>query len=155
MSKNKDGENDKKTIENEIEEISENLTQLSKSTKLKDILKKHKSIKNSLSETFEKINLLKTSFESNIESPKEIIDDSTYDKYSKEITEILESDFDQIDIESQIKKYKLLVKKITSCETHLKSKKMEIIDCDKKNKKEKKYDNNSDTSASVSSDEEK
>lgn len=123
-------------VENELDLISEELTKLGKSTKLKDILKKHKTIKTNLNVTSEKLASLKTTFESaivanNVDQQKEIIDDETYDKYSKEITEILETNFDELDLETQVKKYKVLAKKIQCCETFLKSKKMELIDCDK------------------------
>lgn len=121
-------------MQKEIDQISDELVKLSKATKLKDILKKHKNIKNNLNNAQENLNLLKNNFESNdVEKETQMvqIDDDTYEKYSKEILDTFEIDFDKIDIETQIKKYKLLSKKISSCDNYLKTKKMEIINCDK------------------------
>lgn len=136
-------------IESDLESISEELTKLSKATKLKDILKKHKTIKTNLDDVSNKINLIKSSFELANENSKDVIDDETYDKYSKEILDLLETDFDNLDIDTQVKKYKILSKKIMCCDNYLKSKKIEIIDCDKK--QEELNDISSD---SVSSDDE-
>ena len=150
MSKNKTESKDPESrIESDLESISEELTKLSKATKLKDILKKHKTIKTNLDDVSNKINLIKSSFELANENSKDVIDDETYDKYSKEILDLLETDFDNLDIDTQVKKYKILSKKIMCCDNYLKSKKIEIIDCDKK--QEELNDISSD---SVSSDDE-
>lgn len=148
----------KDTIENELSHVSEELIKLSKATKLKDILKKHKTIKTDLDNSTKKLNDLKESFESEQkDSQKENIDDETFDKYSKEIAEMLETNLEDLDLESQIKKFKTLSKKIFVCESYLKSKKMEIIDCDKVpsgNTKLAESELDSCSSNSVSSDEE-
>lgn len=119
-------------IDETLTKISEDLTKLSKSTKLKDILKKHKHIKQELSIVSDQINQSKTLFESEIETSTEIIDDDTYEKYTKDITDVMDLDLDELDLETQIKKYRSVAKKILCCENYIKSKKMDLIDCDKK-----------------------
>ena len=122
-------------LDNKIDEISNELDVLNKSTKLKDILKKHKQIKNNLDDVYGKVKTIKTIFEnidskkdSNKDDNKDIIDDATYDKYTKDINEIIKTINDK-KLENQIAKYKILSKKVIACENYLKSKKMEIIEC--------------------------
>lgn len=123
----------KDDLNDEIESISSEINILSKSTKLKDILKKYKQIKTNLDNINEKVTDIKSNFD-NIDTKKdklekkEIIDDDTYDKYTKEITEAYEK-FDDLSLDEQISGYKSLLRKITTCENYLKSKKMEIIEC--------------------------
>lgn len=120
-------------IEEELELISLELNKLSKSTKLKDILKKHKDIKTHISITTDKIETLEELFESEILEPVEIIDDETYEKYTKEISEIvenMESDIDDLSVELLVKKYRSTTKKILCCEQYLNSKKLEVTYCD-------------------------
>lgn len=166
MSKNKknpkqiysDQTNKSLTIEQELINISEELTTLNQTSKLQDILKKHNVITTNLDMMTDKINLIKSSFESTTDNSKEIIDDETYNKYSQEISTVFETNFDQMDIETMISAYKTISKKIYSCDNYLKSKKIEIIDCDKlnqTNQPDNSLDNESvesESSASVSSD---
>lgn len=116
--------------------IDTNLEELSKSNKLKDILKKHNQIKNELHELQETIDEIKQKFDSHIDIKKDIIDDVTYDKYCKDLNVDMEDIFDDISLEDQVIKYKQYIKKIMACENYLKSKKMEIIKCDENAKQE-------------------
>jgi len=122
----------KDDINDEIDGISDEINILSKSTKLKDILKKYKQIKNNLDNINEKVTILKSSFEgidsASKKDQKETIDDDTYDKFTKEISEMSEG-FDDFTLEEQISKYKLIIKKIIMCDQYLKSKKLEVIEC--------------------------
>ncbi len=118
------------TIEDDLLFISNEINKINKSTKLKDILKKHKEIKTYISSTTKKITTIEELFESEIEESKEIIDDETYEKYSKDIADIVELDINDFTVETLVKKYRSTTKKIICCENYLKSKKMEIIYCD-------------------------
>ncbi len=124
-------ENTDTLIEDDLKNISDDINKLSKSTKLKDILKKHKTIKISIDKTTEKVNSLVKSFEEEFEEPKEIITDETYEKYSKDIADFVDLNIDDIKINQMVKKYRSITKKILCCETYLKSKKMQLIECDK------------------------
>lgn len=142
------------TIEQELINISEELTILNQTSKLQDILKKHGIIKTNLNDMTNRVDLIKSSFESITDISKEIIDDETYNKYSQEIATIFETNFDQMDVETMVTTYKTISKKIYSCDNYLKSKKIEIIDCDKKqlNQSNNTLDDKSMSSESVSSD---
>jgi hypothetical protein len=123
----------KDELNEEIDSISTEISALSKSTKLKDILKKYKQIKSNLDGINEKVINIKSNFDSidvkkDKSEKKDTIDDDTYDKYTKEITEASEK-IDDLSLDEQILGYKSLLKKITICENYLKSKKMEIIEC--------------------------
>ena len=133
-------------LENYLEKISDELTSLSKSTNLNVTLDKFKSVENLLSNANEQYNLNKLEFEDNEKNNDIIknIDDETYEKFSKDITKIYETNWDKLNIETQIKKYKILNKKIKQCELYLKSKKLEIINCDKDNDQIINLDNDSD-----------
>lgn len=114
----------------ELDDISKEIENLSKNTKLKDIIKKYKNISEGLDDVKEKIMNTKNIFE-NIDVKKElkdIIDDETYDRYVKEIFDILEK-IEKLPLEESISKYKIVLRKSALCENYLKSKKMEIIDC--------------------------
>lgn len=117
-------------IEDDLLSISTDITKLSKSTKLKEILKKNKAVKLNIDKVTEKIQVLKKSFETEIEESELVVSDEIYEKYSKEISSFVELDMDDLQIDQMIKKYKSITKKIQCCETYLKSKKMDLIDCD-------------------------
>lgn len=119
------------TIEEDLSNISAEINKLGNSTKLKDILKKHKDTRVNISLATEKISKIEELFDSEIEEPANVIDDETYEKYSKEITEAVDIDVNEFGVETLVKKYRSIAKKIFCCENYLKSKKMEIIYCDK------------------------
>ena len=127
---------EKDEIEKSLETIVDNLDELQKSNRLKDILKKHNQIKTKLEGLKETVDIIKKNFDSQIETKKEIIDDITYDKYCKDLNIDMEDEFDDISLEDQVAKYKQYMKKIMACDAYLKSKKMEIIKCDDVKKSE-------------------
>lgn len=124
-------ENSSQSIENKLKNISNEINNLSKETKLKNILKKHRNIKENISNVSQEIDQIKISFDSDVENNQEIIDDETFEKYSKEINDFIDLNHDELELTKFVKKYKSINKKIYLCEIYLKNKKMELIDCDK------------------------
>ena len=126
------------TIEKQLSNISADLDELSNTTKLKDIFKKHKDIKKKLGSATEKLDELEKIFNSeinysNIDPADKLISDETYEIYSKEIYDFIDdfsSNSENTSIELLMEKYKLTIDKIHLCEKYLESKKMEITYCD-------------------------
>ena len=110
--------------------IKEELTDLTKEHKLKEIIKKYSNIKDNISDVSEKLEDIKKSFDAILEIKKEIIDDITYEKYCKELDSFDNDIIDNLSLEEQILKYRIYTKKIIACENYLKSKKLTIINCD-------------------------
>lgn len=149
---------EKSTIENEISKISLDLENLNKMTKLKDIIKIHKEIKKNINSTNEKILKVEKLFESynetddvnvtdntnktnktdktnetsKVEKKNKLTDDDIYEKYSKDISEIMNTNIEDIPIETLVEFYINTEKKIKFCEKYIESKKMELIYCDDK-----------------------
>ena len=117
-------------IQEQLDLISSELDELNESTKLKDIFKKHKDIKKKIGIANDKLENLEKIFNSEMIENSEIINDETYETYSKDISLILDDDIEQIPVEILINKHKDIMQKINMCEKYLESKKMEIINCD-------------------------
>ena len=117
-------------IQEQLDLISSELDELNESTKLKDIFKKHKDIKKKIGIVSDKLENLEKLFDSEIIENSEIINDETYETYSKEISLILDDDIEQLPVEILINKHKDIMQKINMCQKYLESKKMEIINCD-------------------------
>lgn len=132
MSKNQNNEQNL-LIEKHLTNISSEIVKLGKTTKLKDILKKHNNIKEEINIVSDKLNEIKTLFDSSeiIENTNEIITDENFELFSKDINDFLDLDCDNIGIKDFVTQYSVVIKKIHDCEQYLKSKKMELIDCDK------------------------
>ncbi len=114
-----------------LSEVDQDIQDLTKNNNLGEILKKYELTKNNISEITEKLKQTKQQFESiksNVSIEK--ITSDTFDEYMDDLNDDdLITDMNELDIESQIAKYKELLGKIKSCEKYLKEKKMEIITC--------------------------
>lgn len=92
--------------------------------RLTEQIKDCKNILNNVTNKIDEILNLKSNESSSI-----LIDDETFEKYSKDIEEsykIIENE----DLENQIKTFELIIKKINLCDFYLTNKKKEIIYCD-------------------------
>jgi len=120
-------------IKKEIDDISNDVSELSNKKNMSDIMKLNNTIATKIKNTQNKIHKLKTKTETP-DANIELIDGATYEMLS---TELGNSDIDKIlnmnNIDKQIDLFKELERKINLCINYLNNQKMIITECDKKN----------------------
>lgn len=119
-------------IEESINEISQNVGELSSKKNINEVMKLHNDINKKIKNTSKEIQKLKVKFEENTEENTLDINDTNYEKI---VTKLINNDIDKMinsdKLEYQIDEYKKIYNKIKQCINFLESKKITIIECDK------------------------
>lgn len=120
----------KNEFEEKMSEIEECLQNINKTNNLSKILKGHDKIKVKINNIGEKLKQTKQHFETIKNSVVlEKIDDDTFEEFMEDINNEMTQDFNEIEIDILVCKYKKILEKIKSCEKYLKDKKMEVMYC--------------------------
>ncbi len=114
-----------------ILEIEECLHNINKVNNISKILKSHDDIKEKINSTSEQLKQIKQQFElvKNNATQAEKINDDTFEEYIEDVGKDITKDFNEMELDVLVSKYKKILEKIKSCEKYLKDKKMEITYC--------------------------
>jgi maltodextrin utilization protein YvdJ len=125
-------------IEIDISDISTSLSGLETVTNLSELIQKHKSICLNIDDASNKLLNIKKSLNvdqldnsNNSNNSENIIDKEIYDKYHADILNSSSLNVDSMNLSDQIILHNNLSIKMRACEKYLKSKKMELVECDK------------------------
>jgi len=117
------------SIDEKLKKLDSKVSKLNNLVNLDEMTKMFEDTKVGINELEKELDKIKTSFNNPEKKELKVINDETYKKYMKQFED--ENFDDTEDISQQIEKYNKLMHRMNLCEEYLKSKKQNVIQCDK------------------------